>query len=177
MNDFDPMASPDDLDLGPWPDTYRIAFTVPGEPVAKARARVTQNGTYTPRDTRRYEASVRATGKAAMGRLRPCRDSVQMTLVVFLPIPASWSKRKRAQALAGLVHPLSRPDLDNFEKSVTDALNGVVYVDDSQICDVVKSKRYSDEPRVSVTFNSINGFSAYELQPSTRRTRHAKADR
>ncbi len=179
-------SDPLDLELAgliPSPDTYRIAFTVPGVPVAWGRAGVTTRQAksfaqhYTPKKTRRYEASVRAAGMAAMGTLRPCRDAVQMTLVAFVPIPKSWSRRKRAQALAGLVYPLTRPDLDNYEKAVADALNGVVYVDDSQICDVVKSKRYSDEPRVSVTFNSINGFSTYELQPVKRRTRHAKADR
>lgn len=170
---------PLDLELDgliPSPDAYRIAFTLPGPPLPKLRARVTKNGTYTPRKTRRFEASVRAAGQVAMGTLRPCRDAVQMTLVAFVPIPKSWSKRKHAQALAGLLYPLTRPDLDNYEKSVTDALNGVVYVDDAQICDVVKSKRYSDEPRVTVTFNSINGFSTYERQPN-RRIRHAKADR
>lgn len=161
-----------DLDLTPAPSTYRVSFTVPGVPVGKARARVTKNGTFTPKKTRRFEAGVRAAGQVAMGTLRPCRDSVHMSLVVFLPIPKGWSKTKRAQALAGLVHPIVRPDLDNFEKAVTDALNGVVYRDDSQICDVVKSKRYAAQPRVVVEFNSINGFSPYELQPS-RRTRHA----
>ncbi|ACC76131.1 RusA family crossover junction endodeoxyribonuclease [Paraburkholderia phymatum] len=162
----------DDDMLTPAPATYRVSFTVEGVPVGKARARVTRNGTYTPKKTRRYEHDVRTVAMQAMGALRPCRDAVHVSLVVFLPVPERFSKAKRAAALAGLVYPVVRPDLDNFEKAVTDALNGVVYHDDSQICDVVKSKRYSDRPRVVIECASINGFSTYELQPA-RRIRHA----
>jgi Holliday junction resolvase RusA-like endonuclease len=93
-----------------------------------------------------------------MGRLNPTRDAVTLMMVAFIPIPASWPKQKRACAAAGLLLPTSRPDLDNYEKVVTDALNGVCYEDDSQICDVIKSKRYSTNPRVHVSVHPMDGF-------------------
>lgn len=50
----------------------------------------------------------------------------------------------------------SRPDLDNLWKPIADALNGIVYVDDSQIVDLHLTKCYSN-------FNSIT-ISIEELQ-------------
>jgi Holliday junction resolvase RusA-like endonuclease len=66
-----------------------------------------------------------------------------------MPIPASWSKKRR-EASKGL-HHISRPDVDNYAKAVLDACNGVLYLDDSQIADLHASKKYSDVPRVEVT--------------------------
>jgi Holliday junction resolvase RusA-like endonuclease len=149
------------------PDAYKVEFTVPGFPIAKGRPRfknvMKRDGTrfqsvYTPKATRKYEDVAREAGRAAMGRLNPTRDAVTLMMVAFIPIPASWPKQKRACAAAGLLLPTSRPDLDNYEKVVTDALNGVCYEDDSQICDVIKSKRYSTNPRVHVSVHPMDGF-------------------
>lgn len=140
------------------PDAYAVTFTIPCAPVAKARARVTRNGTYTPKKTRTFEQTARLLGRAAMGRLNPTGDAVTLQMVAFIPVPKAWAKQKRACALAGLILPTSRPDLDNYEKAITDALNGICYEDDSQICDVIKSKRYSANPRVHVSVHPLNGF-------------------
>jgi Holliday junction resolvase RusA-like endonuclease len=168
---FDPMASDSDNadGLEPMP-VFEVSFAVFGDPVAKGRPRFVANASaagvqpsgraYTPARTRRYEATVKEAAKAAMGVLTPTDRPVQMTMVAFMPIPASWSKQKKARAMAGLILPTGKPDLDNLEKSVTDALNEIVYRDDSQICDVTKSKRYSDRPRVVVRLFALDGFRA-----------------
>lgn len=170
------------LDQYPLPSTYKVGFTIPGVPVAKGRPRFrTVAGhaqTYTPKKTVNFETEARLIAMGAMvrlGNLHPCRSSVQMSMVVFVPVPASWSKGKRAQALAGLLHPTSKPDLDNYEKAVTDALNGVVYEDDSQICDVVKSKRYAENPRVVLEFWSKDGFAVYPAPPKKKRASAKRA--
>lgn len=38
----------------------------------------------------------------------------------------------------------SRPDIDNLYKAVTDALNGIVYRDDSQITRAIMRKQYAE---------------------------------
>jgi Holliday junction resolvase RusA-like endonuclease len=162
----------DDLDLVPAPSVYKVGFTIPGLPVAKGRPKFsTRNGiarAYTPKKTRDFEAMAREYAKAAMGPLMPCMSSVHVTFVVFVPVPKSWSKTKRNTAIAGGIHPTVKPDLDNFAKALTDALNGVVYDDDSQICDVVMSKRYAEEPRIVVNFWAKDGFAMYRLQPKRK---------
>ena len=46
--------------------------------------------------------------------------------------------------------PTSSPDLDNVAKSVCDALNGVAYFDDSQICKLSIHKYYAKVPKIIV---------------------------
>jgi Holliday junction resolvase RusA-like endonuclease len=53
------------------------------------------------------------------------------------------------------VHHTSKPDADNLIKVVKDALNSVVYGDDSQVADQRCVKAYSDRPRVEVTVTPL----------------------
>ncbi|MFA5195572.1 MAG: RusA family crossover junction endodeoxyribonuclease [Bacteroidales bacterium] len=48
-----------------------------------------------------------------------------------------------------------RPDLDNLQKFVQDALNGVYYRDDATICQVIARKLYSEKPRTEITIHSL----------------------
>jgi len=112
-----------------------VMFTVPGAPVAKARPRRAQHGKwYTPRATEQHEEAVRAAGRAAWAgvRLEPWTGPVALQLVFWLP------NRRRV-------------DLDNLTKTVTDALNGELYADDSQIWSLEARKAFSKiDPRTTV---------------------------
>lgn len=136
--------------------SFAISFVIPGAPVGKARPRVTRNGTYTPKKTRAYEHEVRLMARAAFGACAPLDCAIHIDLVVYLPIPKSWPKRKQAAARDGRMQPISKPDLDNLEKAVTDACNGIAYFDDAQIVEVVKAKRYSEHPHVWVRIASLD---------------------
>lgn len=74
----------------------------------------------------------------------------------YLPIPASWSKKKHLDAAEGLIRPTSRPDVDNFAK-VIDGLNEVAWKDDAQIVTLAVSKRYSVRPRLELYASEIDG--------------------
>lgn len=75
---------------------------------------------------------------------------VEMTVNIYRQIPKSWSKKKQQQAEDGLIKPTLKPDVDNYVKAVKDALNGIAYVDDSQVVVLFISKHYSFEPRVHI---------------------------
>ncbi len=139
-------------------NTTPISFTIPGEPVAKGRARsVVRNGHvahYTPEKTARYENLVKLAAQQAMGEALPAQGAVALVVRAFLAIPASWSvKRQRAAAL-GAITPTKRPELDNIVKAVKDGANGVTWQDDAQVVDVRASKRYGT-PRVEVEIKAI----------------------
>ncbi len=72
----------------------------------------------------------------------PLDGPVHLTYAAILPIPTSWSKKKRELAAAGGVLPTGRPDTENLVKTAMDAMNGVVYLDDSQVVSLVAQKRY-----------------------------------
>jgi len=91
-----------------------VTIVIAGEPVAKARPRFTRRRiAYTPAHVRKYEAHGRLAAQLAMGDRPPIEVPVRLELVAELPIPASWSERKRALAIVGDLRPTSRPDVDN----------------------------------------------------------------
>lgn len=127
----------------------KIEFTIHAEPVAKARARAGVGGRfYTPKKTSDYEAIVAMHAKQAMKGRSPIESACVLSLVFNMPIPKSWSQKKRAQAISGEIKHTSKPDLDNLIKAVKDGLNGIVWADDAQVVRVVAEKKYSENPRV-----------------------------
>ena len=131
-----------------------LAFTVPGEPVGKGRARVGRVGgharLYTPAKTVAYEGLVAHAGHLAMASAAPFTGPLAVEIEAVHPVPASWSKKRRQQALDGLVRPTVTPDWDNIGKAISDGGNGVVWADDRQIVDGRVIRRYGDTPAVHV---------------------------
>jgi Holliday junction resolvase RusA-like endonuclease len=143
------------------PEAEPVTITVPGKPQGKGRARAFvsprtgQVGHYTPKNTVEYENQIRAAATVAMGGRQPLAGPVEMVMRAVMAIPTSWPLRKRQQALTGEIKPTTKPDLDNVAKAFKDALNGVAYVDDSQIVRATLEKRYGNAPFVVATVREI----------------------
>ncbi len=73
-----------------------------------------------------------------------CALSVKVTF--YLTKPKSCGKRQ---------YPEVKPDLDNLCKSFLDGCNGIVWEDDSLICELIARKEYS----------TTGGFIVLEVQP------------
>lgn len=130
-----------------------IEFIVHGKPVPKARPRVVRGHTYTPKPTADYEKLVR---QAFVEQKQSMEFGLlKIHIIFFMPIPKSWSNDKKQRAADGILRPDTRPDLDNLYKSITDALNGLAYEDDSQIVTATISKYYSTEPKAFIKIISI----------------------
>lgn len=131
-----------------------IEFVIPGEAVGKGRPRAFRMGNgvrmHTPERTARYENLVSLSASAAMAGRAPFAGPVEMDLVIVTVPPASWSKKKRAAALAGEVRPTSKPDCSNVLKGIEDAMNGIVFGDDKQVTDVRVRKRYGERAQAMV---------------------------
>jgi Holliday junction resolvase RusA-like endonuclease len=71
---------------------------------------------------------------------------------LFVFPPGKWSKKKLAALAAGEVfYKETRPDLqDNLMKMTSDAMNGIVYTDDSRICKTETQKIYGLVPRIEI---------------------------
>lgn len=145
-----------------------ITFTIPGQPQGKGRARATAVGgrarMYTPAKTASYEGLISMVAGSAMAGRELIEGAAFVALDIRCQVPASWSKKKQAQALAGEIHPTTKPDVDNVEKAVFDGLNGVVWRDDVQVIEVSKRKRYSAVPGVVVTIKPIDQAGAVVVE-------------
>ncbi len=128
-----------------------LCFAIDAPPVAKERPRFSRrSGTvYTPKRTKDYELVVAVAGKQAMGRKPPTDRPITLKTIFTLPVPKSWKRAKREAALAGELKP-GKPDYDNYLKAIMDGLNGVVWVDDSQIWRHSGEKRYGPTPGTTI---------------------------
>lgn len=64
--------------------------------------------------------------------------------------PKSWGKKRIAELSERCVYKPSRPDIDNLCKGVFDALNGVIWNDDSQIVGIHAWKRYGNNDYINM---------------------------
>ena len=132
-------------------ENHKLSFTVYGVAVPKARPRAFNIPgrkfpvVTTAPTTREWEKKI---WFAAQGKVQTLMAApLILTVTFFLPRPKSLPKK--------VIHHVKRPDLDNLVKSVKDALNGVVWRDDSQVFSLHIYKRYGDPPRVEITVQEV----------------------
>ena len=119
----------------------RTEIFFPFEPKPKGRPRMTRRGrAYTPKKTHDYEKLISDFYK------ENCTDyydsAIKVSLVFYMPIPKSTSKKKRVLMECGEIKCTTHTgDADNLTKAVTDALNGVAYEDDCLITELHIKKR------------------------------------
>lgn len=133
-----------------------VRIILDGKPVAKSRPRFTKKGfAYTPRGTADYERLLQAQAKEEMGQREPFDGPVRVRIEYWFPVPKSYSNKKK-EALIGTPHT-KKPDLDNLVKTI-DALNGVVFLDDSQVVDIRAQKMYGQTPYTIIEVTTDDVF-------------------
>lgn len=83
--------------------------------------------------------------------------SFSVKLEFYMPIPQSWSKKKRLQAHLQKIPHNVKPDIDNLSKFYLDCMNKIIYKDDSQITNLLIQKSYSFEPKTIILILSNGG--------------------
>jgi len=138
----------------------KLSFVIPGSPVAKARARVFYNKSlgramaYTPTKTASYENFIKLIAAQEWPH-PPMTEPIHMSIKVYRSTPKSLSNKKVNLAELGHIRPTSKPDCDNYLKSICDALNNLVFKDDSQVVSVKIEKFYSAFPRTEIEIEGI----------------------
>lgn len=137
-----------------------IQFTVLGEPVGKSRPKFsTFNGhaiAYTPAKTVNYETLVKLSYQQQCGSQKYDKDiPLSAFISAYFPIPKSTSKKKHQQMQDGTIRHTKKCDADNLAKAVLDALNGIAFYDDAQVCELIVQKWYSDNPRVEISIKEL----------------------
>jgi len=129
-----------------------VTFEVPGDPVPQPRARITTRGghghAYTPA-SHAIHAYRKAIAVAAREAGATPTDRAPLTLVVDLVFTRPKSHYRKS-GLKSDARTLPRADCSNCLKGIEDALNGVAWVDDSQVGRVVVEKTYGTEGRTTV---------------------------
>lgn len=126
-----------------------IDMVIYGTPIGKGRPRFGRGKdgkmvTYTPRKTKDYEQCIKTIAQIAMVNRTIIEGPVKVVIHAF------FNHKKKSG------WHVSRPDLDNVIKAILDGLNGIVYVDDTQVAELTATKKYvKDDERVEVMIESL----------------------
>ena len=128
-----------------------LEIYIPGKSVPQGRPRFARRGnfvqTYDAKQSVDYKSWVKHCALEVMhktGTQLISRDvPLHMVLNVVIAKPSSVPKRRLC--------PVVKPDLDNIQKTIQDALEGIAYQADQQIVSISSVKRYGQADSVTVT--------------------------
>lgn len=143
-----------------------ITLKVLGEPMGKQRPRATfvagHATIYTPKKTQSYEGRFASAYGEKYPNTPPTSEAVKVTIYAYFGLlkgdyNSKGSVNKKGMAkLNGETHCTKKPDTDNIAKAVLDGLNGVAFLDDSQVVSLTIIKTYSIAPRVEVAVEILD---------------------
>lgn len=130
-------------------------FIVEGRPKPKQRPRVVRGGrAFTPKETLEAEQKIRDAYINQCGGYYWGDKPVEVCMTFIFPIAESWSKKKKADAIAGKLKMTSTPDVDNLVKLVLDGL-GTFFKNDSYVINVVANKEYGEKGQTIVWLKDV----------------------
>lgn len=133
-----------------------------GQLVPKERPRASKTGKmYTPERTRKFEASVAAWGRDYF--YKPVAYPVRVELTVYDKTEDAFLIEASMKGLTASEHG----DLDNYEKAICDALNGIAWSDDKKIISKETRRLYAYDPGFAITVTRA-GLSKSELETLRR---------
>lgn len=134
----------------------QFEFIVPGKPQAQGRPRFFRRGgfvgVYDPKESKDFKAKVALHAKVAGAQLMIGLISIKITF--YLPRPKALCRKSDPELP---IYCGVKPDWENLAKSICDALNGVCYKDDGQICRADIMKYYHEKVGVPRTVVAIYG--------------------
>lgn len=131
-------------------------------PVEQARPRAVRFGTgvrmYDPKKVAVFKRQLGMLAKQQMldRGLEPYDGPLEVCMEFYRPVQASLSRKERDMRLSGVHRPTVKPDLSNYIKALEDGLNGIIWIDDNRIVQIVAEKKYSDRPRIVIEVNKVD---------------------
>ncbi len=87
---------------------------------------------------------------------KPWTGPIMIRMQFVFPPTSGWSKKKLAELKDGKrFYKTTKPDVDNLQKLVFDAMQGRVYINDSQICNLFVEKIYGQTPKTEISLKHL----------------------
>lgn len=132
------------------------SFFYQGTPRGQGRPRFSRaNGAYKSSEDKAYERALCMAYWAEHAGKRPLDGPLTIRIKAIFPIPKSKPKQEQELMRRGEIKPTCRPDMDNIQKSVLDALNKVAFPDDKAVTWLIGQKIYGDVPGVYVEIDGV----------------------
>ena len=139
-----------------------FVLEIPGEPENYVRERVVRgNHAYNPKKKKMQEFNKivwntlsKDDQEYLTNLLNPDNHfnyEVSLSFMFYIPTQKGSSIKDAVKKELQMIVPITTPDCDNFIKFDLDALHGIFYDNDSKVTDVYGAKRYSINPRTSIS--------------------------
>lgn len=161
-------------------EVHAASFRFNVVPVPKERAQIVRNPNtdkvvgFTPARTSHFHRQIKAVVREVMGNRKPVEGPVRLEMTFVMQVPKSWPKWKQAAALEGLIAPTGRPDMDNLEKALLDAFNGVLVVDDAFVVERLARKIYGEAPAIEASVRQTGTFDIHAKRKDVEARRRLK---
>lgn len=140
-----------------------MKLTIYGNPIGKKRPRFARRGKFvtTYNDQETEEGKFLAMAKTQFGDGPPLSGPLRVDISAFIQRPkahyGTGRNSAKLKASAPKYPESKKPDRDNIDKFVLDALEGLCWVNDVQVCDGRVMKRWADEglARVEVCIEEL----------------------
>ena len=131
-----------------------IIITLVGKITGKGRPRFNSKTkhAYTPAKTAKVEKTLATLAIQQMNGMAPLVGPLQVQVEAFFEPPKSRSKTKRNAMMGSYV--TKKPDADNIAKLI-DSLNGIVFHDDSQVAQLLVTKKYAEQEKLVIKVATI----------------------
>jgi Holliday junction resolvase RusA-like endonuclease len=110
---------------------------------------------HSDRATVEAEKAVLSEFRLRFAKHEPWTGPILLRFTAVFPITTEFTKAQREAAARGELYHTAKPDKDNVEKLVVDALNGHAFVDDAQV-QGGGVKRYGSPPRLDVVLERLS---------------------
>ncbi|MCO5250748.1 MAG: RusA family crossover junction endodeoxyribonuclease [Candidatus Kapabacteria bacterium] len=143
-----------------------LRFEILGNPCPKQSVRFTKSGIkYQTKEVIQNADNIRS---QIVTQLPPSFKIIDSpvkvaTVYIFPPLKSFTKKMKKYIENGGLIIKSTKPDLDNLEKAINDAMQGVVIVNDALISRVVKGRYYGMTPKVIISITEITDIFVNKL--------------
>lgn len=139
--------------------TDQLCFTFEIEPIPQLRPRTSARGghvrVYDPPKVKQFK-SILHNLVTEQYKKDPLTGALSVSLLFYRPVQRSLSNVERQRRLLNQHKPVVKPDTDNYIKSTLDAMNGVLWEDDSQIVKLKAEKRYGERGKIIITVTQLD---------------------
>ena len=121
------------------------SFFVPGKPIGQGAITTINRRTFHSNDKelRPWREAIGWCAKAA--KIPVLDGAVRIELEFIIPRPKTVKRE----------YPTVPSDLDHYIRAVGDALKGIAFLDDSQICSIKAEKVYGETPGVRISIEPL----------------------
>lgn len=136
-----------------------LVLSIDGKPNPLSRPRVYNGIVYDPDKLKKQNFASIAIARLGYGHIFD--EPVYVDFTYHLQVPASMSKKRREE-LVGTDHHL-KPDLSNLIKFTEDALEGILWRNDSKICQIKARKVWSTFGKTIIKVYTANEYYEFRM--------------